>query len=175
MTISLVLERGLRKGALVQTVRHYYGEYDVSLDVMPRGRVWGWASILQVTKGGRSASGDRMPAIWFHSWSYRLYICASIGNHVNHCVSQNSNLPSWSYTNIRVTQKIDKSCMKYRYKIFVDGILIHAVDNGNPLSLKNVRVYLSNPWDRAANAVVKNLRVTSSQGGKCCKILLKPK
>jgi len=53
----------------------------------------------------------------------------------------------------------------HRYKIFVNGTLIHAVDNGNPLFLKNVRVYLSNPWHQAANALVKNLRVTSSQGG----------
>jgi len=132
---------------------------------MPRGIVNSIANILQITKGGSSGSGDRMPAIWFHPRTNKLYICTSIGNHVNHCVSQNSNLPSWSYTNIRVTQKIDKSCMKYRYKIFVNGTLIHAVDNGNPLFLKNVRVYLSNPWHQAANALVKNLRVTSSQGG----------
>ena len=159
--------RIITRGKIVQTLSHYYGEYDVSLDVMPHGNMSNyWTNILQVTKGGRSGSGDQMPRISFHPNSYRLYICASIGNHVNHCVSQNYDLPSWSYTNIRVTQTNDKSCMKYRYKIFVNGTLIHAVDNGNPLFLKNVRVYLSNPWENAPNASVKNLKVTTSQGGK---------
>ena len=65
--------------------------------------------------------------------------------------------------------------MKYRYKIFVNGTLIHAVDNHNPLFLQNVRVYLSNPWDDAASASVKNLNVATSQGGKILDIMIKIK
>ena len=153
---------GIKKNVIFQTLPKYYGNYNVSLDVIPRGKIGGWGNILHVTKGGDMSSlGDRMPGIWFNPRSLRLHICTSIDNKHNYCVNTRSNLPIGKSTNIQTVQKCDElhQCV---YQIFINGLQIHKTVNRKPLSLENVRVYLSDPWYHAANAVVKNLKVVTT-------------
>lgn len=156
----------LVRSQLVKTFPTYHQEYDLSLDVKPLGVVSSWGSIIHVTKGENIANfGDRIPAVWFHPGNKKLHICSSVGSNRNHCVNGNADLPSNKFTNIRISQLFRPDTNAYWYLVHVDKKLIHQIKNTNPITLGNVKVYMANPWHSAANALVKNVKVTTSQGG----------
>ena len=153
----------VKRNVIYQTLPKYYANYNVSLDVNPRGKVNGWANILHVTKGGDYGSlGNRMPGIWFHPGSLKLHICTSIDNDYGYCVNPRSDLPIGTSTSIQTVQNCDQAKKECVYRLFINGSQIHKTVNRKPLSLKNVRVYLSDPWYNAANVVVKNLNVLTT-------------
>jgi len=140
--------------------------YNLSLDVKPITPIKSWGSILHVTKGGNRASlGDRIPAIWFIPRSKRLHICASIGSKKNHCVNGKADLPTNKFTNIRISQVFRPDKNGYWYIIHVNRKLVHQIRNTKPLTLGNVKVFMADPWFSAANALVKNVKITTSQEG----------
>ena len=155
--------RLVKKSTLVQTLPKYYGNYDVSFDVIPRGgKSNHYASIIHLTIGGNHRRlGDRIPAIWFRPGTLTLSICTSINKHSSHCINGKGNLPIGISTNIRVVQKCDEST-RCVYQVFIHGARIYENVNTNPLSLENVRVYLSDPWHPAADVFVKNLKVVTT-------------
>lgn len=151
---------------LIRTFPIWFNEYEVNLDVKPLGIISSWGSIIHLSKGGNNnIYGDRIPAIWFQPGTNKLHICSAISNNRNYCVNENKDLPRDRFTKIRIAQVCQDSCNDYRYTISIDGEQVHSILNKNPITLSNVRVYMADPWGNAANALVKNLSIETSQGG----------
>jgi len=152
---------------MIQTFPIYFMEFEVTLDVKPLGTVSSWGNIIHVSRGGsQSTYGDRLPAIWFRPGTRRLHICSSVNNNNNYCIDRSSNLPTHRFTRIRIAQQFQEASNDYRYSIFIDGRRVHSIINRNPITVPNAKVYMTAVWSAAAKALVKNVNVKTSQGGK---------
>lgn len=161
-----LIEYKLTRNQLIKTFPTYHEQFYLSIDVKPLGVVSGWGSIIHVTKGGdENEFGNRIPAIWFHPGTKRLHICTAIGSSSRHCHDEKVDLPTHRFTNIQISQAVLSGADIFWYSIAIDKKTVFAVENPNPLYLSNVKVFMANPWHISANALVKNVQVTTSQGG----------
>ena len=67
---------------------------------------------------------------------------------------------SWSRIKIEHIRK-NSSGDIYVYKISINDEILTEIENSTPQEYSNVAVYASNPWHPPANALMKNLRVTT--------------
>ena len=140
-------------------------QWYLSFDIKPKGNVGQFGNIFHATKGGNSAAyGDRIPAIWFLPGQLKMHICCSINSKKNHCFNTKTDLPTTTFTNVRVSQTWNST--HYVYQIFVNGDLKSSQVNFSPDVFKNVKVYAADPWYPAANADVKNLVFQNIPSGK---------
>jgi len=164
--LNIFPEHKLVRNRLIKAFPTYHKEYDLSLDIKPIGVVKGWGSIIHVTKGDDIGEhGDRIPGIWFSPGTRKPYVCTSIGNNKNHCVTRKTDLPTNKFTNIRVSQAFRPDTNTYWHFINIDRKLVYQVQNPNPISLGNVKVFMADPWYASAKALVKNVKVSTLQGG----------
>ena len=50
------------------------------------------------------------------------------------------------------------------YKIIVDGVVIHSIQNTQPEDYNNVKAYLSDPWKQTFNGCLENLELVPGNG-----------
>ena len=50
------------------------------------------------------------------------------------------------------------------YSIAIDGQLVHSVENTNPLSFDNVKVFAGDPWHESFDAKMKDLVIELRTG-----------
>lgn len=155
------------RNQLIKTFPTYHEEYHLSLDIKPISPVNAWANIIHVTKGGNFGEyGDAMPSIWFLLGTTKLYVCAStISTNKTNCYEGETNLPLAKFTHVQVSQVHQPDTRSYSLTVYVDGKLVHQIQNAEPTTLKNVKVYLGDPWYVSANALVKNVKISTHQGG----------
>ena len=158
-------EYPLQSRALIQSLPVMFKEYEVSIDIKPVGTVIGWSNILHVTAGGNYKEyGDRLPALFFAPNNHNLHICSAVSGNRNYCVD--TVLRPGQYTRITVSQHFDITPGKYLYSVFVNGIeLTSNVENKDPRTFTKVKAYLSDPYYPPSKVVLKNLRISTQQGG----------
>ena len=128
----------------------------VSFEIFPEGVVNGWNNIIHFTTGGNHGKhGDRIPAVWFHTASTRLHICSSISGNFNECFNSKS-LKQNVYTKVEIMQK-QISNTRYRFSVWIAGKRVYHTVNTAARYFSNVKVFRSDPWHPAANALIKNL------------------
>ena len=116
----------------------------------------GWSNILHFTTGKNCCGyGSRVPAVWFSPKSHTLVVSSGHG--------KNGNYYNWECNKNLLTLSPNQD---YRVKLVLQEKHINVYVNdqqacsniprGDVKPLRNVQVYLSDPWYPAAKATVKD-------------------
>ena len=81
-----------------------FKNYQVSVDVYPMATVNGWSSLLHIGLGGNIDVGDRNPAIFFHSDSFKLHLTSNINGNPNSVFDTEALTPG-KWTTIVIQQQ----------------------------------------------------------------------
>ena len=66
------------------------------------------------------------------------------------------SFPIDQWTAVEISQKADSNGV-YEYAIKIDNVEKYSMTNTQPESFTDVKVYTSDPWNPAANAIIRNL------------------
>lgn len=151
----------------INTIPRYHEVYQVSFDIKPEAQATipnDWRSIIRFSiKGNNKVYGSRVPAIFFHRGDHRLHICSAVSNNQNYCVDTPQSLPTNRFTTIKIIQNYNENGALI-YRVFVDGVQLVEVVNTHPRRFKDVKVHLTDPYYKSANATIKNLIIKSDLG-----------
>ena len=115
----------------------------LSVDLSDRGS---HANILHLTTGENDCCyGSRTPTIFFWPPDGLLIQSAISGEKQQ---SANFASPTIGYTSIEIIQEIDEDC-KMMFRVFINGVEEHQVENTDPRVFENVAVYAGDPWHLA--------------------------
>ncbi|XP_066923942.1 uncharacterized protein [Clytia hemisphaerica] len=162
--ISTAADESIKRDNIIKTFGTYYPKYEVSFDIKPFGtKPTDWRNVLYVTVGGKlSKYGDQIPAVWFEPGHFKIRVCSSIDGSYDHCYTSAADLPKNKYTHINIKQEENTQGI-YFYTIKIDGDEKYRIQNNQPRTFRDVKVYKSNPWYPAANAYIKNLKVITTK------------
>ena len=65
--------------------------------------------------------------------------------------------PTIGYTNIEIIQEIENCKMMFR--VFINGVEEHQVENTDPRVFENVAVYAGDPWHTAYGGYIEDLSI----------------
>ena len=133
--------------------------YEVSFTLTPKKVVSGWANIFHITNnvgsGNYRAMGNRVPGVWFHSMTTKLHICTGCDGTANLCLNPPDSLPMGKKT--RIIIKVEGGFFTVRFGgCTLDSWEVARVKCSVPSKGQPATVYMSNPWDSAANAVIED-------------------
>ena len=138
--------------------------YTISFDIKPLSVQSSWSNVLHFTIGAnRGSFGDRAPAVWFMKNSTVLYICSDFYSSTNKC-SKSKPLVVGRY-HLVVIQQRNVGLRYSLYSAFLDGRYIHHWANFRPRCFKGVKVFMSDPWYKAASALIKKFTYTYNKNG----------
>lgn len=136
-------------------------DYEIGLEIEPKDKtVRGWGSIVHFTATNTNCCdyGSRIPGVWFRPGTRKLMVVDG------HTANGNSHTGKWN-CNDKVLELAPNS--KHRLRMVFKRRTVSVFVNDIPACtniprvdrkiFKNVHVYVSNPWDKAANADVTNL------------------
>ena len=162
------------KGRNVATISSVSKYYMVSFEVYPTSYQGVWANVIHMSVGkDNSNHGDRYPAVWFHpassgATSNKLRISSSVG--ISSDYQYNSvksfSLNTWLSVKIQQTEEGGKAM----YRIYLNGEMVHEVENTHPKAFDNVMLYVSDPWYAAQDGKIRNL-IIDTQGSTGEKVL----
>ena len=106
-------------------------------------RDW-WTSVLHMTTGEDNCC--------YGSRTLAIFIKSSVGLHSHSAISGEKNMGIWSplptvgvYTTIEITQEINEEG-KMMFRVVIDNVEVHQVENTDPRVFANVAVYVGDPW-----------------------------
>uniref|UniRef100_A0A7M5UK69 Cnidarian restricted protein n=1 Tax=Clytia hemisphaerica TaxID=252671 RepID=A0A7M5UK69_9CNID len=161
-TLKTLGECNINQGQLLDVLYRRTESYTVSFDIKPLSVQPSWSNILHFTIGdNRGSFGDRAPAVWFMKNSTVLYICSDFYSSLNKC-SKSKPLVIGRYHRLIIKQR-DVGLRYSIYSAFLDGKHVHHWANFTPRCFRGVKVYMSNPWYKAALATIKNFKYTNDK------------
>ena len=114
----------------------------LSVDLSDMG---GHVNILHLTTGDNDCCyGSRIPVIFFWPPEGLLIKSAISGENQQGALYAS---PTIGYTNIEIIQEIENCKMMFR--VFINGVEEHQVENTDPRVFENVAVYAGDPWHLA--------------------------
>ena len=115
----------------------------LSVDLSDRGS---HVNILHLTTGDNDCCyGSRIPVIFFWPPEGLLIKSAISGENQQGALFAS---PTIGYTTIEIIQEIDEGC-KMMFRVFINGVEEHQVENTDPRVFENVAVYAGDPWHLA--------------------------
>ena len=164
---SLAEEHSLASSSLLAILPTLAKEWRLALQIRPTSYLDTWASVLQLTTGGKVGQhGDRTPAIFFRK-NERVLISSSCGGVPNYqpLTKEKAALPplrEWS--EIEVGQREEDG--EFTFYISLYGEQVHYTRNSQPREFTNVKIYASNPWHPAQPGSIRNLIVETKVEGE---------
>ncbi|XP_047124228.2 uncharacterized protein LOC105846481 [Hydra vulgaris] len=157
---ELVIEEEfmLVKNTLIITLSSLEKTYSVSFMIKPMSYSAVWASVVHLTiDEDRDDFGRRIPGVWFAPDKLgALAIVSAINDNYNYnFYSEILPLNEWSI--IEISQNETNGV--YTFTCYINGQLIHSVENKSPKSFKNVKVYVADPWYNAQDGSIKKLKI----------------
>ena len=123
-----------------------------SVDLSDRG---GHVNILHMTTGDNDCCyGSRIPVIFFWPPEGLLIKSAISGENQQGALFAS---PTIGYTNIEIIQEI-KEC-KMMFRVVINDVEVHKVENTDPRVFENVAVYAGDPWHMAYGGYIENLSI----------------
>ena len=151
------------RGNLVKTFKNYGPEFYVEFKIRISSALKAtWANILHVTNGPpNGAHGNRFPGIWVNKAKFFRF-ASTVNSNVNYEFDRNMKLGEVYH--IVVSQQFNDQSQLV-YKVVIDGKEVHSVVNTNGITLKEAKLYLSNPWYASINDVgeISDLTVISGE------------
>ncbi|XP_065672701.1 uncharacterized protein LOC105845300 isoform X3 [Hydra vulgaris] len=151
-------EEKLKKNNLIATLTSLGKAYTITFKLKPNLYSFGWKSVIHLTiKENNGQYGDRNPGVWFQEdGSGRLNIYSAVNGNPNYNITTEPlALNEWS--NIKISQTRLNSI--YIFQVYINGKMIHSIENTKPQLFKNVKVYTSDPWYDAQDGSIKDLRI----------------
>jgi len=116
-----------------------------------------WTSILafKTNDGTRDMGqhGDRCPAMFLNKDGH-IYFVSSVGSNANYATrSKNIQLNKW----MRIIIEQTKRNGKVYFTVSVDGQIVHEVENTNPRTFEDVKVFAGDNFYPAPDASYKNV------------------
>lgn len=150
----------VKRNTEIGAIARWGPQFTVSLDLKIHSWVkgwWGWSNILDFKSDGGKTNmrkyGDRIPSIFAHRKGF-LHFTSAVNGNKNYAVNfHRIALNKWN--KIYIYQS--KLFGKFYYIINVNGKQIHRVENKNPRTFKDVRVFAGNKFYPAADASYKIL------------------
>ena len=152
----------LKRGTQVQSVTIPL-DYEVGFGIavsQVKTSLSGWRNIVHFTATGANCCGygSRVPGVWFEPGTLRLYVVDG------HTLEGNGDTPRMACDRQVLTLQRGKSYQvkmvfqRRSFSIWVNGAAACSnIPREDRKVWKNVRVYVSDPWYKAANAVVSGL------------------
>ena len=152
-------EHQLKRNTLLTTIPKLGKEWRLSFEIWPTKYHNGDATLIHLTTANKSSyerHGDRIPLIFF-SKKKEVYVASSINEDPNYrkVITPLTAIKQW--TKIEVSQQKDDLDLSYSMFIAIGGITLHSVKNAKPRDFYGVKVYASNPWDRAQAGSIRDL------------------
>ena len=127
-------------------------DYILKFTINPKGVKSNWGNIIHFsTRKNCCDYGNRVPGIWFNQGNTKLHV--SVGTDANgnrnENLRDNLELDKESMIEVRV---IDRSAT-----VLVNGIVNTSFKIGHRSPLGEVNVYIGNPWDNSANAIISDV------------------
>ena len=154
------LHKAIRCGSLTT-----FSNYELTFDIKPTKKVPGKSSILHVGRGRNYAT----PEMYFNSNGYQLVTRAVRGGSEQTVCSQ-PVLKQGQWSTVRVAFVTVKGT-KYA-KVYVNSELVCRVSNFDYMTVYDEPVFMANPWDKAAGALVRNVKSHTYKGDADCATIL---
>lgn len=159
-----ISESQLKSKTLVEILPLFGTVWTVSFDIKIIGTIQNWGSVVHFTTNKNIAEfGSRIPAVWTAPGKTSLTIASAVNNNKNYHIYTDP-LPLNKFVNVKIEQTFTIND-KYMFNIYIDGKLIHSIENKKVQDFRSVKVYKADPWYPAANAVVKNLKYDHLKDG----------
>jgi hypothetical protein len=157
-------ESDLKRGILVTTLSSLEKVYSVSFEIKPNSYSNEFRSVIHLTTNGDVGEyGERTPGVWFSDdGSGKLAIASAVNDEVNYHVLTDP-LPRNEWSSIKITQTGLNGV--HTFKCYVNGELIHSVENKSPKSFKHVKVYIADPWYDAQDGSIRKIRIQNGKEG----------
>ena len=138
----------LKKNRLVKTLPMLPKQFDISFDFKPTKWIGGWTSLLHLTTG---TNGVRPPGIFPLNGKIMIQVTAQF-------TVWTPKLALNKWVHFRLTQRLEGK--NYVYRVYMNNKQLKAFVNKKPQDIKNVKVYVADPWYNAQPGFVRNVRVS---------------
>lgn len=145
---------------MYETIPTLFKQWSLSVEIMLMGVIDSRSNILRIGLGGNAEEyGDRTPAIVLPANSKVLRIYSAVNGDIRH----STNLPVIQinqWTKIEVSQ-LRQPDDEYQFTIRMAGTIIIQITNTDPREFSDVKVYTSDDYSPAANAMIANLTIAT--------------
>ena len=138
----------LTKNRLVKTLVMLPKQFDISFDFRPTKWIGGWTSLLHLTTGTNAV---RLPGIFPLNGKIMIQVTAQF-------TVWTPKLPLNKWVHFRLTQRLEGK--NYVYRVYMNNKQLKAFVNKKPQDIKNVKVYVADPWYNAQPGFVRSVRVS---------------
>jgi len=121
--------------------------FDLKINKLVRGDpVWGWSNVIVFKADDKD--GSRIPALFIHRMmKFGLYISNSVnGNGNHHFLYTKFHLNKWMKFVLEQSEARDG---KVYYTVTIDGKQIHRVENKQPRTFTDVKIFAGPSWNVA--------------------------
>ena len=129
-------------------------DFELALELRPRGALAGWTSIIHFTANNEnhSSEGSRVPALCFNKNKTSLHVvCGSEDNANAHINTAELPIDEWSTVRLLASSADGPVC-----QVFVNEQLVGNIPSPTRRPFDNVNVYLGDPWHNAAACEIRN-------------------
>ena len=150
----------ITRNYLYETIPTLFKQWSLSVEIMLMGVINKRSNILRIGLGGNADKyGDLTPAIFLPPNSKVLRIDSAVNGNKRH----SKNLPPMQinqWTKIEVFQ-LRQTDDKYQFTIRMADTIIYQIINTDPRKFSDVKVYTSDDYSQAANAMIANLTIAT--------------
>lgn len=138
-------------------------DYKLDMIIHPTGKIGGWSNIIHATLSGDNCCGsrDRLPGIWFHTYTSRLHIRTSTMSIGNDGYDPNVELPLNQDT--RVVIIVQGDSLKVELSGGVTFSHTHKISSNRYYG--RVKFYAADPWYNPSIAKIKNVTYENLSSG----------
>ena len=158
--ISVSDKEDIKKNQLVKELKNWGKEYKIEFGIKVMKLPKHPTNVLHISASDNNDKnyGDRIPAVFIHKEGYAR-ICSAVNDEKNFCKDLNFELGKKYQATIQQLKKDGK----YWYEIIVDGKSEFKIENKNPKSFENCKLYLSDPWHATFSSdlgMINDLKIT---------------
>ncbi|XP_065658659.1 uncharacterized protein LOC136083183 [Hydra vulgaris] len=156
--VEVTSEEVLKKDNLIATLPFLEKTYLVSFKIKPTMYLSEHKNVIHLTTEGDTGEfGFRTPSVYFYNNTGKLSVWSAISRNPNRefITLEALSLNEWS--SIRISQV--RISRMYLFRVYVDGKLNINIENTDPHSFKNVKVYNADPWYNVQLGSIKDLRI----------------
>ena len=144
---------------LYQTLPTLFKQWSVIVYIMPNGIEKDHSNILLIGTGANNEEyGARTPAINVASGTTKLIVSSAINGNNNYHLGITNPILMHEWTRVEVSQLLLLNG-SYQYTIRIGDTIFAQMENTDPREFLNVKVYASNNYRSAANAMIANLTI----------------
>ena len=150
-------ELQLKKNQELAVIQKLGKEWLVSFEIKPtQYRLFGLA--FQMTTNGKVGQyGDNTPAIWLHR-TKGVFVSSAVNGNGNFGKYFLPPIPEGNWTKIEVKQQQLQNS-SFIYSISIDGLERFLIENNQPQTFENVKIWAGDPWVDVQEGVIRNLKV----------------